>query len=65
MELPLATPDGISLIYASLDVVSVDVPALLGLGVLDSESLFDDTVTNRLVKRVVTAEADEPPSVCG
>ncbi len=60
MELPLATPDGIPLIYVSLDIVSADIPALLGLDVLDSESLFADTVTYRLVKRVVTSERDEP-----
>ncbi len=58
VELLLATPDVIPLIYVSLDIV--DVPALLGLDVLDSEALFADAVTNRLVKRVVTSEPDEP-----
>ncbi len=60
VELPIATPNGIPLIYVGLDIVSADVPALLGLDILGSESLFADTVTNRLVKRVVTSEPDEP-----
>ncbi len=60
VELPLATPNGLPLIYVSLDIVCANVPALLGLDILDSESLFADTVTNRLVKRVVTSDPDEP-----
>ncbi len=60
VEIPLETPNGIPLMSVGLDIVSADVPALLDLDILDSESLFADTMTNRLVKRVVTSEPDEP-----
>ena len=35
VDLPLATPCGLRPIYVTLDVVSADVPALLGLDTLD------------------------------
>lgn len=45
IDLPLATPNGIPTVFLSLDVVSADVPALLGF-VLDHFSLTPDTVQN-------------------
>ena len=39
-----------------MDVVKADTPALLGLDVLDRESLMADTVANRLTKRGVAQE---------
>lgn len=50
MKLPLATPDGKTTILVTLDVVSADIQALLGMDVLDSECLIADTVASRLVK---------------
>ena len=43
-----------------MDVVPVDVPALFGLDVLDSESLYADNVTNRLVHRFVSSCSNDP-----
>ena len=43
-----------------LDIVSVDIPALLGLDVLDAECLYADNVTNRLVHRNVTSKEGMP-----
>lgn len=43
-----------------LDVVNVDVPALLGLDVLDSSALYADTMTNRLLNRVFTSRPGSP-----
>ena len=40
-----------------MDIVSVNVPALLGLDVLDSEELIADNVTNRLIHRHVVSRA--------
>lgn len=48
VEIPLATPNHVHPIMVTLDVVSRDVPALLGLEMLDSESLIADTVMNKL-----------------
>ena len=42
-----------------MDIVSVDVPALLGLDVLDGEGLYADNVTNRLVHRQVISRPGE------
>ena len=47
----LKTPPGFHSIVVCSDVVTVDVPPLLRLDVLDSESLVADTVINRLVHR--------------
>lgn len=51
--LPLLTPVGVPNLYVKLDVVTADVPALLGLDVLDSHSLTADTVSNKLIKKSV------------
>ena len=46
-----------------MDKVSVNVPALLGLDVLDAESLYADNVTNRLVHRRVISRSSDSMSV--
>lgn len=53
VEIPLATPGHLKPIYVNLDVVSADVPALLGLDILDTESLFPDTAMNQLTKKII------------
>lgn len=58
IDLPLATPAGIQAIFVTLDVVSADVPALLGLDILDSHHFVADTVSNRLVKRSIATMED-------
>lgn len=50
-SLPLATPLCKLTILVEMDVVNADIPALLGLDVLDREALMADTVANRLTKR--------------
>lgn len=45
------TPPYIRVIPVKVDVVSVDIPPLLGLDILDQHSLLADTVMNRLVKQ--------------
>ena len=47
----LKTPNGIAPIEVILEVVRADIPALLGLDVLDRERLTPDTAFNRLAKR--------------
>lgn len=49
----LATPPGIVPIIVSSDVLSVEITALIGLDVIDSEILTADAILNRLVKRTV------------
>ena len=53
VTIPLAAPAGIKPIPVVLDIVDADIPALLGLDVLDKESLVADTVTNLLTKRTL------------
>jgi len=45
--LPLATPCGVMAIYVPIDVVAADIPALMGLDVMDQHKLYVNTVTNR------------------
>ena len=59
VEIALDAPPPRRNIYILLDIVSFDVPALLGLNVLDSEKLYADNVTNRLVHRDVTSSTGE------
>lgn len=51
--LPLSTPRHVRTIQVELDVVSANVPALLGLDAMDAHSVTPCTVTNSLVKRVM------------
>ena len=53
LDLPLATPNGVTNIDVTLDVVAADVPTLLGLDVLDHHCLTADTVCNELVKKTI------------
>lgn len=47
------TPQSVPNISVKLEVVSTDIFALLGLDVLDAQSLTANTVLNRLVKKKV------------
>ncbi len=51
IKLPLKTPPGVADIFVDFDIVQADVPALLGMDVLDREGLVADTVFNRLARR--------------
>ena len=51
VTLPLYTPPGIPTIMVELEIVPADIPALLGLDVLDQHQLTIDTVHNVLAKR--------------
>lgn len=53
IEIDLRVPSPRRSIPVLMDIVPVDIPALMGLDVLDSESLYADNVTNRLVHRFV------------
>ena len=59
-EIALETPRREQPIAVSMDIVPVDVLALLGLDVLDSERLYADNVTNCVVHREVISKEDEP-----
>ena len=52
----LETPEHIPDISVLMDIVSVNVPALLGLNVLYSHSLLSDSVTNRLWNRITVSQ---------
>ena len=60
IEILLETPSTWRDIPVLMDIVPVDVPALLGLDVLDSEQLYACNVTNRLVHRAVLSRPGEP-----
>ena len=49
--IPLRTPPGVTPVPVVMDVVQADIPPLLGIDILDKESLIADTVSNRLQKR--------------
>ena len=52
--LQLKTPKGAEKIFVQLDIVAADMPALLGIDVMDAVGLTPCTVSNRLVKKVPT-----------
>ena len=54
MELFLPTPAHIYDTPILLDVVKVNVPALLGLDILDGNNLLVDNVTGNLWNRTIT-----------
>ena len=51
--LAIQTLDNIPTIYVLLDVVDVDIPALIGLDVLEGNFLMVDNISNRLWHRIV------------
>ena len=51
ISLPLATPSGIEPIFVDFDIGDADIPALLGMDVLDGEQFVADTVFHRLARR--------------
>ena len=53
IELAIQTPDIIPTIHIMLDVIGVDISALIGLDVLDDNFLIVDNISNRLWYRVV------------
>ena len=57
VEVAIETPSHIPEIMMLMDIVPVNVPELLGLDVLDSESFYADNVTNCLVHRRVTSRS--------
>ena len=59
VEVALDTPQNAPNIMVLMDIVSVNIPALLGLDVLDNESLYADNVTNRLVRRNVISRTSD------
>ena len=59
IELDLKSPLRRIPIPVLSDIVPVDLPALLGLDVLDSEVLYADNVTNRIAHRCVTSKPGE------
>ena len=54
-EIMLATPPMVLDIPVLMDIILVDVPALLGLDILDSVELYADNVTNRLFHRHIVS----------
>ena len=48
---PLATPEGVAVIHVVMDVVTADIPALLGMDLMDKESLTPCVVSNTFVKK--------------
>ncbi len=59
VEIVLDTPSNDPNVLVLKDIVPIDVPALFGLDVLDSERLYADDVTNRLVHREVLSRPGE------
>ena len=60
VELHLKTPAPRRPIPVLMDIVPVDVPALLSLDVLDAECLYADNITNRIVHRIVISNPGDP-----
>ncbi len=58
ISLPLATAKGVTPIMADFDIVKVDVPALLGMHILEREQLVADTVFNRLARHAAIKDKD-------
>lgn len=50
-HIPLNTPPGAPTIEGNLDIVETDIPALLGMDIMDKEGLTPCLISNRLAKR--------------
>ena len=63
IEVAFETPSAIPNIIVLMYMVPVNVPALLGLDVLDAESLYADNEPNLLVHRRVISRSSDNLSV--
>ena len=59
IEIALDTPPNFRPIHVLMDIVTVDIPALLEVDVLDGETLCAENVTNRLVHRQILSGPEE------
>ena len=59
IELCLEAPRRVPEIIVLMDVVPVDVPALFGLDVLDSENSYAENVADRLVHRLISSRSSD------
>ena len=59
IEFCLRTPKEVPHIMVLMDIVSVKVPALLGICTMDAEGLYADNTTNRLARRKVYTRSNE------
>ena len=59
VEVALSTPGHLQDIMVLIDIVPVNVPELLGIDVLDAESLYANNVTNRFVHCNVQSRPSE------
>lgn len=57
--MPLATPPGVPRVFVEMEIVNADIPALLGMDIMDKESLTPCTVSNRLIKRIIISRSNE------
>lgn len=64
INIPLRTPVGQPIIFVEMDVVTANIPALLGMDIMDKESLTPCTVSNRLIKRVPIGKAKGEIEYC-
>jgi len=62
LTLYLETPAGVATVAVDIDVVTADIPPLLGLDVIDHESLTPDVAFNVLAKRRREKTADGTPT---
>ena len=58
ITIPLRTPLGIPPVNVDLDIVDADIPALLGMDVMDRELLTPCTITNRLIRKTPQVDSD-------
>ena len=59
VKIVLAAPPNDQCVSMLMDIVPINVPAMLGLDVLDAEKLYEDNLTNRLVHRHILYRGDE------
>lgn len=52
----LETPPGVPAIEVPMDIVPANIPPLLGMDIMDANSLYPNTVANRLTKCVETRD---------
>ena len=64
VEMSLHTPDHVQTIPVLLEIVPFDVPALLGLDILDGYSLLADNVNSRMWHRFVTSKDHLEYTMC-
>lgn len=63
ITIPIGTPPGIPRVFVEIEIVNAEIPALLGMDIMNKGSITPCIVSNGLAKRVLVPQESECPKL--